>query len=124
MKVWSQESFPTLLRTTAQGAIISVARVLAAMLAAVALILEIGTTPLYVMLTIFNIVGLGTAWLVFRTRDRHDEFRSEGERLETSKCADACSQPAELPTTERCPVAWAQDAGIPSGRNHGDSCCV
>ena len=33
MKVWTQESFPTLLRTTAQGAIISVARVIAAVLA-------------------------------------------------------------------------------------------
>ena len=33
MKVWTQESFPTLLRTTAQGSIIAVARVVAAVVA-------------------------------------------------------------------------------------------
>ena len=35
LKVWTQESFPTLLRSTAQGTIVSVARVLAAALALV-----------------------------------------------------------------------------------------
>jgi len=80
MKVWAQESFPTLIRTTAQGAIIAVARVAAALLAGLTpLILELGTTPLYVLLTIFSVVGLGTAWWVFRTRDRHDEFDTESE---------------------------------------------
>jgi inositol transporter-like SP family MFS transporter len=80
MKVWSQESFPTLVRTTAQGAIISVARVMAALLAGLTpLILEVGTAPLYILLTVFNIVGLGCAWIVFRKRDRHDEFQTERE---------------------------------------------
>ena len=35
MKVWTQESFPTLLRTTAQGTIIAVARVVCGLAAAV-----------------------------------------------------------------------------------------
>jgi len=35
LKVWTQESFPTLLRSTAQGTIVSVARVLAAAIALV-----------------------------------------------------------------------------------------
>jgi inositol transporter-like SP family MFS transporter len=78
MKVWTQESFPTLVRTTAQGAIIAAARVSAALLAAVTpLLLRLGTTPLYILLTVFATVGIGAAWLVFRTRDRHNEFDVE-----------------------------------------------
>lgn len=69
MKVWAQESFPTLLRSTAQGAIIAFGRFTAAGLAVVTpLILESGVTVMYVLLTVFNVLGLGCAWLVFRKR--------------------------------------------------------
>ena len=69
MKVWTQESFPTLLRSTAQGAIISVGRFAAAALAVVTpLILDSGVAILYALLTVFNVLGLGCAWLVFRRR--------------------------------------------------------
>ncbi|MEV8241001.1 MFS transporter [Microbacterium testaceum] len=69
MKVWTQESFPTLLRSTAQGAIISIGRFSAAALAAATpLLLEAGATSFYLLLTAFNVAGLGIAWLVFRRR--------------------------------------------------------
>ncbi|MFK4762581.1 MFS transporter [Microbacterium sp. ZW T5_45] len=69
MKVWTQESFPTLLRSTAQGAIISIGRFSAAALAAVTpLLLQTGVTAFYVLLTVFNVAGLGIAWAVFRRR--------------------------------------------------------
>ncbi len=68
MKVWTQESFPTLLRSTAQGAIISVARFAAAGLAVVtpAVLAGAGVTVTYVLLLVFSVGGLGTAWVVFR----------------------------------------------------------
>ncbi len=69
MKVWTQESFPTLLRSTAQGAIIAVGRFAAAGLAVVTpLLLESGVTFMYTLLTLFNVLGLGCAWYVFRRR--------------------------------------------------------
>jgi inositol transporter-like SP family MFS transporter len=67
MKVWAQESFPTLLRTTAQGVIISVARVLAGALATVTpLMMDSGPRTLFFMLTGLSFVGLAAAWLGFR----------------------------------------------------------
>ncbi|MFB7252486.1 MFS transporter [Microbacterium sp. NPDC056234] len=78
MKVWTQEQFPTLLRTTAQGAIISVARLFAAALATVTpLLVAWSPNMFYLFLAIIIAVGCGIAWLVFRTRDSHDEFDTE-----------------------------------------------
>ena len=78
MKIWTQEQFPTLLRTTAQGAIIAVARLLAAILAAFTpSIAALGPSLLYGVLAFFATIGLVTAWVVFRTRDRHSEFDTE-----------------------------------------------
>jgi len=75
MKVWTQEQFPTLLRTTAQGAIIAVARLLASLLAVVTpTIAAISPSLLYGLLAFLATIGLATAWVVFRTRDRHSEF--------------------------------------------------
>ncbi|WP_458115933.1 MFS transporter [Arthrobacter sp. D2-10] len=81
MKVWTQEQFPTLLRTTAQGTIIAVARLFAAALATVTpLLVAYSPTLLYTFLAIVIAVGCGTAWKVFRTRDRHNEFDSEAQQ--------------------------------------------
>ena len=75
MKIWSQEQFPTLLRTTAQGVVISAARFVAAIGASVTpIIVEFGTNYLFLALTAFNGIGLVVAWVVFRSRDRHNEF--------------------------------------------------
>ena len=78
MKIWTQEQFPTLLRTTAQGTVISVARFAAAGGAAVTpLIAAAGTGILFGVLAVVNTIGLLVAFVVFRTRDRHNEFVSE-----------------------------------------------
>lgn len=71
MKVWTQESFPTMLRSTAQGAIIAVARVVAAALALVTpLLLESSPETLYSTLAGVLLVGLGVGYLGFRRRPR------------------------------------------------------
>jgi len=79
MKIWTQEQFPTLLRTTAQGAIIAVARLLAAILAAVtpSIAGAGGPSLLYGLLALFAAIGVITAYAVFKTRDRHSEFDTE-----------------------------------------------
>lgn len=81
MKVWSQEAFPTLLRTTAQGAIIAVARVLAAVLASVTpvVLASVGANTFYAFLSVAAAVGLITAWAVFRGRAAQNEFDTEGQ---------------------------------------------
>jgi MFS transporter, SP family, inositol transporter len=88
MKVWAQEQFPTLLRTTAQGTVIAVARFVAAGGAAVTpLLVEFGASILFLVLAITSGIGLLVAWLVFRTRDRRNEFTSE-ERPDSAALQD------------------------------------
>lgn len=71
MKVWTQEQFPTLLRTTAQGGIISIARFAAAAGAAIVpAVLALGVNYLFWTLAVLSAVGLGIAWVVFQTRDQ------------------------------------------------------
>lgn len=83
MKVWTQESFPTMLRSTAQGAIVAVARLAAACFAAVTpLLLAAGPQAFYVMLAVLKLIGVVVAVTVFRSRDRHDEFLTELEAHE------------------------------------------
>lgn len=67
MKLWTQESFPTLLRTTAQGAIITIARILAAVLALhTPEMMDSTPRMLYFMLAGISFVGLAAAWIGFR----------------------------------------------------------
>ena len=69
MKVWAQESFPTMLRSSAQGSIIAIARGSSAVLA-------IGTPALlvshgrafYAVLGLVTAIGLAVAWSVFSRR--------------------------------------------------------
>ena len=82
LKVWSQESFPSLLRCTAQGTIISVARVLAAVLALVTpRLAAAGPQGLFLVLTVLITIGMGAAILAFRKGSRN-EFDIEGEEVE------------------------------------------
>ncbi|WP_040166059.1 MFS transporter [Microbacterium gorillae] len=78
-RVWSQEQFPTLLRTTAQGGIISIARIAAAILAVFTptLLHTIGVQGVYAGLAVLSTIGLVWAWVVFRRRDAQDEFDLE-----------------------------------------------
>lgn len=79
LKIWAQESFPTLLRSTAQGVIFAVGRVAAAGLAFFTpAIAAASFQGLYLGLTIIVAVGLLTAWLTFR-RVKRTQFAVEGE---------------------------------------------
>jgi inositol transporter-like SP family MFS transporter len=68
MKVWSQESFPTLLRATAQGTIIAIARLVAAGLAVVTPLLLVRAQLTYGALAVVVALGYLVAWLTFRNR--------------------------------------------------------
>ena len=82
LKVWTQESFPTLLRSTAQGTIIAVARVLAAILALVTpRLAAAGPQGLFAVLTVLIGIGMAAAIFGFRKGSRN-EFDIEGEEVE------------------------------------------
>lgn len=68
MKVWTQESFPTLLRASAQGGIIAVARLVAAGVALVTPLLLGAAQLMYGVLAAVVAVGYLVAWLTFRRR--------------------------------------------------------
>ncbi|PUB32017.1 inositol transporter-like SP family MFS transporter [Promicromonospora sp. AC04] len=77
MKVWTQESFPTMLRSTAQGGIVAFARVTAALLASVTpALLQANLRGTYIGLAVLAGVGYLVAGLAFRGA-RRDEFRTE-----------------------------------------------
>lgn len=77
MKVWTQESFPTLLRTTAQGTIIAVARVVCGLAAAVTPVLvRLDPVMAYVILFVIAVVGYAFAVWGFHGR-RRNEFQAE-----------------------------------------------
>ena len=77
MKVWTQESFPTLLRSTAQGTIIAVARVVAALLAFVTpALVAVSPQGLYAVLSVVVLIGLLVAWFTFR-RHLGNQFQEE-----------------------------------------------
>lgn len=79
MKVWSQESFPTMLRSTAQGAIVGIARLSCALLAFVTpVLLDAGPVALYIILSSTVALGMFIGWLCFH-RQQRNEFSSEGE---------------------------------------------
>ncbi|UNK60364.1 MFS transporter [Buttiauxella ferragutiae] len=82
MKVWSQESFPTMLRSTAQGIIVAVSRLTCGLLAFVTpLLLEMGTTFLYTVLSCMAGVGMVIGWLCFHGNQRN-EFNSEADIIQ------------------------------------------
>lgn len=81
MKVWAQESFPTMLRATAQGVIVGVARLTCGLLAFVTpVLLSAGPTVLYCLLTAIVVVGMVIGWLCFHGKQRN-EFNAETEMV-------------------------------------------
>lgn len=79
MKVWAQESFPTMLRATAQGVIVGVARLTCGLLAFVTPgILSAGPVVLYCLLTAIVVLGMVIGWLCFHGKQRN-EFNAEME---------------------------------------------
>jgi MFS transporter, SP family, inositol transporter len=85
MKVWTQESFPTLLRTTAQGAIITIARIMAAILALYTpRMMDSNPKALFYLLAVISFAGLLVAWFAFRDGGVN-EFDIEGQIDQNSK---------------------------------------
>ena len=73
MKVWTQESFPTLLRTSAQGGIIFVARIVAALTAAATpVLLRLNPRIAYLALFVIAAIGYGFAIWGFRGKQRNE----------------------------------------------------
>ena len=82
MKVWTQESFPTLLRTTAQGAIITTARIFAAWLALnTPQMMDSNPKGLFYFLAGISFVGLVVAWFGFK-EGGINEFDVEGQLID------------------------------------------
>ncbi|MHC5560889.1 MFS transporter [Kocuria sp. U4B] len=80
MKVWTQESFPTLLRSSAQGAILAVARILAAVLAVATPALLDNPQLMYGLIAGVAAVGLFIGWATFR-KPRFNTFTLEDKDL-------------------------------------------
>lgn len=111
MKVWSQESFPTLLRSSVQGSIIAVARVVAAGVALVTPALA--TTPklLYGFITAVVLIGLIAGWLGFRN-SRFNAFDVEDKNLADAKAELSGDGPGSGNswTTQETPVTPSPSA--------------
>jgi inositol transporter-like SP family MFS transporter len=81
-RMWSQESFTTPVRSTAQRTIISVARVMAAVLALVTpRLAAAGPQGLFLILTLMIVIGMGAAIPAFHG-GRRNEFTVEDELAE------------------------------------------
>ncbi|HCC2434717.1 TPA: MFS transporter [Klebsiella pneumoniae] len=79
MKVWAQESFPTMLRSTAQGLIVGIARLTCGILAFVTpALLKASPQLVFALLSTIVAVGMIIGWLCFH-KGRRNEFNSEGE---------------------------------------------
>jgi MFS transporter, SP family, inositol transporter len=115
MKLWTQESFPTLLRSTAQGSIIFVARVSAALLALVTpLILQAGPRVLFASIAAMALVATTTALVVFRGRtstefDREDQALADDDGPRSDGCCtDDADGTGAGPVTEGTEVGSAR----------------
>lgn len=94
MKVWTQESFPTMLRGTAQGTIYGVSRILTALLNTVTpALLVFNPKLLYSGVAIVAAVGFFIGWLGFH-KDTRNTFHTEGELEERSDANAADVSPA------------------------------
>lgn len=89
MKVWTQETFPTLLRASAQGAIVAVARVSAALLALVTpVLLDWNARLAYLVIAGLLAIGLVVGWLRFRRSDS-SSFDEEDAKDDAATAAAA-----------------------------------
>ena len=79
MKVWTQESFPTMLRGTAQGFIYGISRVLTAIMSAVTpALLVFNPKMLYVGIALLSAVGFFVGWLGFH-KSTGNTFQTEAQ---------------------------------------------
>lgn len=99
MKVWAQESFPTLLRTTAQGSIVAVARFTAGIAGMfTASLIAYSPRGAYVGLAV--LVGIGFAFAIwgFHGKQRNEFVHDdELEAVQTTGAAGTVTeQPAQV----------------------------
>lgn len=87
MKVWSQESFPTLLRSTVQGNVIAVARVIAAGVALITPALMHTPALAYGLIATVVALGLACGWAGFR-HSRFDAFAEESRPTAAAPSSD------------------------------------
>ena len=77
LKVWMQECFPTLLRTTANGAIVFSSRLCCAAFGLfTASIIAFNVKLAFILLALFCVIGFASAILVFRKR-RYNTFEED-----------------------------------------------
>ncbi|MFF2773106.1 hypothetical protein ACFVUP_39015, partial [Streptomyces bacillaris] len=80
IKFWATRAFPTLLRNTALGTITSVGRYAAAAFSIVVpTVVAFGVNLVFLTTSILLFIGIGFAWIVFRSRDKHSEFDTENK---------------------------------------------
>ncbi|WP_165776735.1 MFS transporter [Bifidobacterium simiarum] len=91
LKIWAQESFPTLLRSTAQGFIVAFARIVSALVALVTpIIFTFGPRYLLGAIATCALVGCATAFLVFRGRTETEfDLEDRGETADIDKAHTA-----------------------------------
>lgn len=88
LKVWMQECFPTLLRTTANGAIVFSSRLCCAAFGLfTASIISFNVKFAFILLALFCVIGFASAILVFRKR-RYNTFEEE-EAAEVAEVTEA-----------------------------------
>ena len=77
-RIWTQQSFPTLIRTTAQGTVLAVNRFAVAVITTITpLLLNVGVGFVFGMIAAATAVSGVIAWSVFRSRDQESEFRDD-----------------------------------------------
>ncbi|MGO1768485.1 MAG: MFS transporter [Microbacterium sp.] len=89
MKIWSQESFPTLLRSSAQGAVIAIARFGSAGLALVTpIVLANGPRALFALLVGACLIAVTIAFIVFARQRTTVVEQEDAEAAESISAAE------------------------------------
>ena len=86
MRVWAQENFPTLMRATVQGAVISIGRLVAAVMVLLAPLLLDQPRVLFALLGAIVVAGLIIGYIGFR-KPRFDGFHLENKDIDQIEAA-------------------------------------
>lgn len=95
MRVWAQENFPTLMRSSVQGAVIGVGRLLSAVAVLLTPLLLSQPKVLFLVLGLIVTVGLVVGYIAFR-RPRFDAFALEAEDLDVVDSREQAGVPSSM----------------------------